>query len=74
MDVLPTMASKCISNFSQWASPGAPPIIVEYHVQTHWLYVYIPSDLDTSYMPCHMVAKLVTVTKTNMIYEIPCGY
>jgi hypothetical protein len=31
-----TMASKwCMSSFSQWASPGAPPIMLNYH-----LYIY----------------------------------
>jgi len=34
-------ASKCISRFSQSASPGAPAITLQYHLPPDWLYVYI---------------------------------
>jgi len=40
-------ASKCISNVSQSASPGAPAITLQYRLQPDWPYVYISRDLDT---------------------------
>jgi len=40
-DLLTTMPSKCVSKFSELVSPGAPPIILEYHLQPDWPSVYI---------------------------------
>jgi len=37
-----TMASKwCMSKYSQWACPGAPPIMLKYHLEPDRLYGYI---------------------------------
>jgi len=42
----------CISNFSEWACPGAPPIMLDYHLWPDWPYVYIYSDLNNA---CHIL-------------------
>ena len=50
---------------SQWACPGTPPILLDYHLWTDWPYVYL--ERHKLCMPYYDVANLVTVTKTNMI-------
>jgi hypothetical protein len=53
MHRFPRTASKwCICKFSQWAGPGAPPIMLDYHLRPDWVYVYIDRDL---YNAWHMM-------------------
>jgi len=42
----------CISKFHQWASPGAPPIMLDCHLRPDWSYVYIERDLNNA---CHII-------------------
>jgi len=68
---LATMISKCISMFPQSVSPGAPPTTLEY---PDWTYNHIQRDFEIKYMPYYDGANLVTVTMTNTIEEVPCGW
>jgi hypothetical protein len=44
------------------------------HLRYLCILVFITIERSKEYMPYYDVAKLVTVTKTNMINEIPCDY
>jgi len=73
-DIVTTKASQCIRTFSQSASPGAHPIMLEYHLQVDWPYVYISSHIDRYYMPYFDVLNFGTITMMNIIDEIPWSY
>jgi len=47
-----TAPRRCVSEFSHWACPGAPPIMLEYHLRPDGPYVYISSDLNNA---CHIM-------------------
>ena len=44
------------------------------HLHYSCIPVCICIERLREYMPYYVVANLVTVTKTNMIDEMPCGY
>ena len=72
-DFSATTASKCISKFSQLASPGAPLIMLKVPSAAR-LTVSIYIERLRYYMSYYDVANLVTVTKIDMIDEIPSSY
>jgi hypothetical protein len=44
------------------------------HLHYSYISEYIDIERLRTYMPYYDVANLVTVAKTNMIDEMPCGY
>jgi len=81
----PISASKCISKLARSQSSNASLSSLNQCLQVLlWLRsstvfsqigsMYIYRDLDIEFMSYYDITNLVTVTKTNRIHEMPCGY